>query len=255
MKIGIVIPAHDEELAVGEVVRRSRLATAQLGPSRIVVCDNLSGDDTASVAKVAGAEVVSAGPRGYGTACLAGIIHLGSWPDVLVFVDADGSSRPEEMKLLLEPIRADRADFVIGVRPPDAPMTVPQRWGNRIATQLIAWRWGHSFNDLGPFRAILRTSYEQLGMRDRTWGWTVEMQILGLLCGLRTEEVLVSWDKRIAGVSKISGRLSGVLRAGIRILWTIAYFSFRSTKGCQNRSARALLISNRHNEIRKPQDQ
>ncbi|MDA2938033.1 hypothetical protein MYX75_07205 [Acidobacteria bacterium AH-259-A15] len=145
-----------------------------------------------------------------------------------MFVDADGSSRPEEMGRLLEPIQEDWADLVIGVRPSDAPMARPQRWGNRLATQLITWRWGHVFTDLGPFRAIRRTSYERLGMQDRTWGWTVEMQILALLSGLRVEEVSVSWERRLAGDSKISGTVSGVLRAGTRILWTIARYGGRA---------------------------
>ncbi len=220
-----MIPAADEEYTVGQVVRRCRLAGEQLGSTRIVVCDNDSGDGTARVARAAGAEAVFAQPRGYGTACLAAIAHLGSWPDVLVFVDADGSNRPEEMGRLVEPIQSSRADLVIGVRPPDAHMTLPQRWGNRLATQLIAWRWGHVLSDLGPFRAIRRSSYEELGMKDRTWGWTVEMQILALLGDLKVEEVSVSWDQRLGGVSKISGTISGVLRAGARILWTIGCFS------------------------------
>ncbi|MEE8350455.1 MAG: glycosyltransferase family 2 protein, partial [Acidobacteriota bacterium] len=95
----------------------------------------------------------------------------------------------------------------------------------------------HTFRDLGPFRAIRRTSYERLGMRDRTWGWTVEMQILAILSALRLEEVPVSWEQRIAGVSKISGTLSGVVRAGVKILWTISRFSFRSPKVYQEQAS------------------
>jgi glycosyltransferase involved in cell wall biosynthesis len=225
MRIGIVIPAFDEEEAVGQVVGRCKQAVASLGAARIVVCDNDSRDRTASVARQAGAEVVHARPRGYGTACLAAIAHLGSWPDILIFLDADGSSRPEEMERLLEPVLTNQADLVIGVRPRNASMTPPQLWGNRLATQLVARHWGRSFADLGPFRAIRRVSYERLAMSDPTWGWTIEMQILAVLCGLRVQEVSVSWDRRLAGVSKISGTVCGVIRAGTRILWTIARYA------------------------------
>ena len=228
MRIGIVIPAYDEEGAVGQVVRRCSLAAGSVGSVRIVVCDNASTDRTPFVARRAGAEVVHAQYRGYGTACLAAIAHLGSWPDVLVFLDADGSSRPEEMHHLLEPILSGRADLTIGVRPPNAAMTPPQRWGNWLATRLVAWHWGHVFADLGPFRAIRRSSYELLGMRDRTWGWTIEMQILALRYDLRVQEVAVSWNRRLAGVSKISGTALGVIRAGARILWTIARYAVTS---------------------------
>ena len=227
MKIGIVIPAVDEEEAVGQVVLRCRQAVGSPDCSRIVVGDNESRDQTSSVALSAGAEVVQARPRGYGTACLEGTNYLGSWPDVLVFLDADGSSRPEEIKNLLEPIREDRADFVIGVRSSNTDMTMFQIWGNRLATRLITWRWGQTFSDLGPFRAIRRECYEHLQMRDPTWGWNIEMQILAVVSKLRWEEVAVSWEPRIAGVSKISGSLPGATRAGVRILWTFCRYAFR----------------------------
>ena len=230
MKIGVVIPANDEEQSVGRVVRRCRKSAALFGSCRIVVCDNNSSDETASVARSAGAEVTFARQRGYGNACLTAIAHLGDWPDVLVFVDADGSSRPEEIGRLLEPIQHEGVEFVLGTRPSDSPMTLPQRWGNGLATRLISFRWGHTFSDLGPFRAVRYASYQRLGMRDRTWGWTVEMQILALLSGLCMKEVSVSWDERMAGVSKISGTISGVVRAGAKILWTIARFSLHSPK-------------------------
>ena len=228
MKIGVVIPANDEELSVGQVVERCRESAESFGSCRVVVCDNNSSDRTASVARAAGAEVVFARQRGYGNACLTAIDRLGSWPDVLVFVDADGSSRPEEMGSLLRPIRDQGVEFVLGSRPSGSPMTLPQRWGNGLATRLVSFRWGHTFSDLGPFRAIRLSSYRRLGMQDRTWGWTVEMQILAVLSALSMKEVSVSWDQRMAGVSKISGTVSGVVRAGAKILWTIARFSFRS---------------------------
>ncbi|MGH9338547.1 MAG: glycosyltransferase family 2 protein [Acidobacteriota bacterium] len=232
MKVGLIIPAYNEEESIGQVVRRCMNLASQPGTGRVVVCDNDSSDSTAEVARAAGAEVVHAAPRGYGIACQRGIQHLGSWPDVLVFIDADGSSRPEEIDRLLKPIRCSGADLVIGRRPPDSPMTPPQRWGTRFAVWTLNWRWGSTFTDIGPFRAIRRISLEKLKMRDRTWGWTIEMQILAILNGLKVEEAPVSWEKRLAGRSKISGTVSGVLRAGARILWTIGRYGFRLTTDC-----------------------
>jgi hypothetical protein len=152
-------------------------------------------------------------------------------------MDADGSSRPEEVGALLRPILDEGVELVLGSRPSDSSMTLPQRWGNRLATRLISLRWGHTFNDLGPFRAIRSVSYGRLGMRDRTWGWTVEMQILAVLSGLRIQEVPVSWDERMAGVSKISGTISGVVRAGVKILSTIARLSLRSPQSFKEQSS------------------
>ncbi len=228
MKVGVVIPARDEEESVGQVVERCRLSVSRTDEMRIVVCDNGSGDGTRVEAEKAGAEVVYANSPGYGLACLTAIAALGDWPDVLLFLDADGSSRPQEAQDLLEPIREGRADLVLGWRSSGIHMTFPQRWGTWLATRLIACRWGYSFRDIGPFRAITRRAYERLGMKDQTWGWTVEMQVLALIRRLRIQEAPVSWDRRLAGVSKISGTVFGVIRAGGRILWTIGYYAARS---------------------------
>lgn len=225
MKVGIVIPARDEEESIRQVVERCRLSISGKDELRIVVCDNGSVDGTRPEAEKAGAEVVHATDPGYGLACLTAIAKLGDWPDVLLFLDADGSSRPEEARDLLAPIQEGRADLVLGRRSSSTHMTFPQRWGTWLASRLIAIRWGHAFQDIGPFRAISRAVYEQLGMKDRTWGWTVEMQVLALMRRLRIQEVPVSWDRRLAGVSKISGTVSGVIRAGGRILWTIGYYA------------------------------
>lgn len=227
MKLAIIIPAFEEEESVGTVVRRCRAAAPRHFQARIVVADNGSRDGTARAAQEAGAEVVTVPRRGYGAACQGAIAFLAEWPDLFLFIDADGSSRPEQMSRLLDPLREGRAELVIGCRPPGAPMTPPQRWGNRIATLLLALRWGKRFRDIGPYRAITREAYRRLGMKDRTWGWTVEMQILALLRGLRVEEIPVSWDRRLAGVSKISGTVCGVTRAGTRILWTLACYSLQ----------------------------
>lgn len=228
MKIGVIIPALNEEGSVGEVVRR---CLAQCGPDdvmRVEVCDNGSRDGTANKAREAGAEVVAEPERGYGAACLKAIDALGDWPDLYVFTDADGSSLPEEMGRLIEPIRADQAELVLGhrlARP--GSMTPPQRFGSWLAVALIGLRWGVRYRDLGPFRAIRRTAYERLEMADRTWGWTVEMQIKALQREVRPLEVDVSWVARIAGQSKISGTAMGVARAGSKILWIIARHGIR----------------------------
>lgn len=231
MRLGIVVPALNEEKSVGRVVERILRSAEPLGAVRVVVCDNHSSDDTANVALNAGAEVVQTESRGYGSACLRAIDHLDDWPDVLVFVDADGSSRPEEMISLIEPLQDGRADLVLGSRTFSPAMTLVQRWGTRLAVALVNFRWGSSFRDMGPFRCIRLDAYRRLGMRDRTWGWTIEMQILAGLQGVQTLEVPVAWEHRIAGRSKISGTLSGVLRAGVRILWTVGKYSLHRRNG------------------------
>ena len=206
MRIGIIIPARDEEASVGGMVQRCLASCSEQDEMRVVVCDNDSNDRTAERAKESGAEIVKEAQRGYGAACLKAIAHLDSWPDCFLFLDADGSSPPEEMERLLPPIRSNAADLVLGHRKPEpGSMTLPQRWGGWLATTLIAWRWGVRYHDLGPFRAIRREAYEALGMCDQTWGWTIEMQIRAILCNLRGLEVEVSWLPRIAGRSKISG--------------------------------------------------
>ena len=231
MRVGIVVPALNEEDSIGSVVDRIVRSAEPHGAFRVVVCDNQSSDNTAKVALGAGAEVVQTQSRGYGGACLRAIEHLGDWPDVLVFIDADGSSRPEEMNSLIEPLRTGRAELVLGQRTFSSAMTLVQRWGTRLAVSLVNLRWGCSFRDMGPFRSITLKGYRRLGMRDRTWGWTIEMQILAVLQGVKTIEVPVAWEHRIAGRSKISGTLSGAIRAGTRILWTVGMYSLRRRGG------------------------
>lgn len=226
MKVAIIIPARNEAQSVGAIVRRCRSLSLS-GTTRIVVGDNGSEDRTALEAKRAGAEVVFVPELGYGSACWRSIEFLGTWPEVLVFLDADGSSRPEEIPRLLGPIGAGIADLVVGHRPPKKNMSLPQYWGTRLTTQIIDWRWHHSFRDIGPFRAITVSGFQRIGMRDRTWGWTVEMQLLALFWGLRITEVPVSWDRRTSGESKISGTLEGVFRAGSRILWTLGRYAMK----------------------------
>lgn len=228
MRLGIVIPAFDEEATVGSVVERCFAAAGPLGALRVVVCDNGSRDNTASVAAAAGAEVVRVSSRGYGAACQGGISFLADWPTLVVFLDADGSSLPEEVQLLVKEIAGGEVDLAIGCRPEAAPMTPPQRWGTWMAVKAVNFIWGSDYSDMGPFRGITKEGLDKLEMRDQTWGWTIEMQILARIKGVRVKEVPVSWEKRMAGVSKISGTVTGVIRAGFRISWTVARYMFAS---------------------------
>lgn len=191
--------------------------------------DNASTDRTAAVANSLGAKVVAEPRRGYGQACLAGLGRLASDTDIVVFLDADGSDVPGEVQRLLGPILADKADLVIGSRilgqaEPGA-LTRQQRWGNRLATTLIRLLFGFRYTDLGPFRALRRARLQELTMQDRNYGWTVEMQIKAVQCGLRVHEVPVSYRRRV-GQSKISGTAKGSLLAGAKILWTIVRLRF-----------------------------
>lgn len=227
MKVGVVIPVFNERRSLPLVVAdlpRDRVA-------EIVVVDNGSTDDTASVARELPVRLVREERRGYGSACLAGIDALKSLPpEVVVFLDGDYSDHPEELPLLLDGIAAG-ADLVIGSRmlgSREPGALLPQaRFGNALACSLIRLLFGHRYTDLGPFRAIRWGALERLGMNDRDFGWTVEMQVKALREGLRVAEVPVSYRRRV-GVSKISGTLSGAFRAGSKILRTIVRYSFLS---------------------------
>jgi glycosyltransferase involved in cell wall biosynthesis len=222
VRVDVVIPAFNEERVVGDVVT----SIPRPPVDRIVVADNNSRDRTAVVAAAAGAIVVPAPRRGYGSACLAGLAWLREHepPEVVAFLDADGSDYAEELPLLLAPIAASDADLVIGSRvlgrrEPGA--LLPQaRAGNLVACLLIRLLYRHRYTDLGPFRAVRWEALERLGMRDPDFGWTAEMQVKALRHGLRVAEVPVSYRRRI-GVSKITGTVLGTLRAGHKILWTV----------------------------------
>jgi glycosyltransferase involved in cell wall biosynthesis len=226
MIIDVIIPAYNEELALPLVLAELPRALVR----RVVVCDNGSTDRTAAVAAAGGAEVVRQPARGYGNACLAGIAFLrglpaGEQPDVVVFLDGDHSDYPAELPLVVAPIVDGGFDLVIGSRRRGGleagAMTVPQRFGNWLAPLLIRWLYRYRFTDLGPFRAIRWSRLLELDMRDRTFGWTVEMQVKAARRGLRCTEVPVHYRRRAAGKSKVSGTVKGTVLAGWKIIMTI----------------------------------
>lgn len=223
--VDVIIPAFNEERSIGLVL--DALPTGRV--RRVVVVDNGSTDATARCARERGARVVREPRRGYGSACLAGIAALEggpSPPEIVVFLDGDYSDHPEELERLVDPIAAGSADLVVGSRSlgrREPGALLPQaRFGNWLASRLIRLLYRLEVTDLGPFRAIRWTRLRELGMSDPDFGWTVEMQVKAARRGLRYREVPVSYRKRI-GVSKITGTVSGTLRAG----WKILYIIFR----------------------------
>jgi glycosyltransferase involved in cell wall biosynthesis len=219
--VAVLIPAFNEEQAIGRVVS----ALGNTCADRVLVVDNGSTDDTARVAREAGATVVAESEKGYGAACLRGIAHYRAEPpDVLVFIDGDFSDFPEDLDRLVAPIESGEAEMVIGSRVlggANRKALLPQaRFGNWLACRLIKRFFGAHYTDLGPFRAIRWETLERLGMRDRDYGWTVEMQVVAAKLDVPSCEVPVSYRRRI-GRSKISGTLIGSVRAGQKILWTI----------------------------------
>lgn len=210
----------NEEQAIGKVI-----AEIPAIVSRIIVANNGSTDDTAKVARAAGAEVVDVPEAGYGRACLAGI-KAAQPCDILVFMDGDASDYPEDLSALVAPILGGQSDFVIGSRlageAEKGALTVPQQFGNALACWLMGLFWGGKFTDLGPFRALKMDALTRLNMQAPTFGWTVEMQVRALKYGLRYTEIPVRYRNRI-GTSKISGTIRGVIMAGTYILGTIFY--------------------------------
>lgn len=216
--VDVIVPARDEAETIAAVVEAIPPGLVR----RVVVADNGSRDATAARARAAGAYVVSEPSPGYGAACLAALASLPDDGDAVAFLVADGSDDPAELPLVLEPLRAGRADLVVGSRFLGAiehgAMPPFQRVGNAVATTGLRLRFGRPVTDLGPFRAIRRDALRRLAMRDRTWGWTMEMQVKAARAGLRVEEVPVSWRNRRGGAPKIGGTLKGSLAASKVIL-------------------------------------
>lgn len=226
----VLIPAFNEADAIGRVIGDLPAGLVD----EVVVVNNASTDATEARARAAGATVLREDRRGYGYACLRGLAYAAEHPpDIVAFLDGDHSDHPEELADLVAPLLRGEADFVLGSRmlgrrlgrvEPGA--LLPQAlFGNRLACGLMRLLWGARYTDLGPFRAIRYPALVALGMADRTFGWTIEMQIKAVLAGLRYAEVPVSYRRRV-GVSKITGTLSGTARASAKILWTIARFAY-----------------------------
>jgi len=223
--IDIIIPAFNEEASIGHVVRDIPKEWVR----NILVCNNASTDQTVQRADEAGAIVLDEPNPGYGNACLKGMAYITALPveeqpEIVVFLDGDYSDYPEQLPELVLPIVRKEADFVIGSRAlgerERGAMQPQQVFGNWLATTLIKWLYGYQFTDLGPFRAIRWSALQQLGMKDRNYGWTVEMQVRAAQEQLVCTEVPVQYRKRI-GVSKVSGTVKGTIMAGYKILYTI----------------------------------
>jgi len=227
-KLFVIIPAFNEEASIGLVIDDIPVEVAE-----VVVVSNGSTDDTVATATKHGATVIDESRKGYGWACLAGMHHLGSKAiakDIIVFLDGDYSDYPEQMLALTSPIQNDEYDLVIGARRKElrekGSMTFPQIFGNWLSTTLMRWLFGSKFTDLGPFRAIRYDKLMALEMEDKTYGWTVEMQLKALKRHYRYMEVAVPYRNRI-GVSKVSGTVKGAIFAGVKILSWIFKYGFK----------------------------
>lgn len=221
--IDVVIPAFNEEQSIGKVVRDIPREWVR----EIVVVSNGSTDNTEQVALKGGATVLQELRKGYGYACLKGISYLGNKPEppqIVVFLDGDYSDYPEELPDLVTPIIKRGMDLVIGSRElgekQKGAMLPQQIFGNWLATTLIRLLYGVKFTDLGPFRAIRYKSLQDIDMQDKTYGWTVEMQVKAAKMKLKCTEVPVNYRKRI-GVSKVTGTIKGTIMAGYKIIITI----------------------------------
>ncbi len=223
LNIDVIIPAFNEENGVEKVVREIPGDVVR----EVVVCNNASTDETARNAMEAGATVVEQNAKGYGNACLAGIDYLrhkSVQPDIVVFIDADYSDFPAELPKVIAPICHQGYDLVIGSRAlgqlERGSMTPQQLFGNWLATTLIKLIYKYEFTDLGPFRAVRWDRLMEMEMVDKTYGWTVEMQVKAAKMGMKCIEVPVNYRRRI-GKSKVSGTVKGTVLAGQKILWTI----------------------------------
>jgi glycosyltransferase involved in cell wall biosynthesis len=219
--VSVVIPALDEEEPIAGVVSEC-FATGV--PDEVIVVDNGSTDRTADRAREAGARVVTA-PRGYGRACAAGVRALSPECDIVVFIDGDGSDCPEFMPQLVDPIAAEKFDFVIGSRTrgqrEPGSMNFQQVLSGRGAGLIVQLLYGVRYTDMCPFRAIRRDALAKLSMREQTYGWNLEMQMKAARAGLRILEIPVNHRRRAGGESKVSGTLRGTFVAGARILATL----------------------------------
>jgi len=216
--ISVLIPAFNEAECLPLLLRAIPDYV-----DHILVVDNGSTDDTATIARTGGAEVIHEPHKGYGQACLSGLKNLLK-TDIIIFLDADFCEDPRKIVDLCTPIINQKADMVLGSRMhpgAEQSLTLQQRFGNRLACFLMKMVWRTDYTDLGPFRAITPSALWALDMQDRDFGWTVEMQISAAKIDLRSVEIQVPYRERPFGTSKISGTISGVLRAGYKILYVI----------------------------------
>jgi len=226
--IKVIIPAFNEGASIQKV-----LAEIPKTVQEVIVVSNRSTDNTIENARKGGATVLTEDRRGYGYACLCGINYVraqSKTPDIIVFMDGDYSDYPEELDKVVSPILLGHADFVIGARKKalreEGAMTPQQVFGNWLATGLMRWLYGAKYSDLGPFRAIRYNELLSLDMEDKTYGWTVEMQLKALKRKLTYTEVPVRYKRRI-GTSKVSGTVKGSIFAGIKILGWIFKYSIK----------------------------
>ena len=226
--IKVIIPAYNEQDSIGSVVKDIPKIVDE-----IIVISNNSTDNTEINAKNAGATVLSETRKGYGYACLKGMDYIAKQtikPDIIVFLDGDYSDYPEQLTEIIAPIINQNLDFVVGARVKElrenGAMTPQQVFGNWLATFLMKLFFGARFSDLGPFRAIKYDKLLALHMEDKTYGWTVEMQLKVLKQKMTYKEIPVKYRNRI-GVSKVSGTVKGTIFAGVKILGWIFKYSFK----------------------------
>lgn len=226
LSVTVIIPAYNEEDSIAKVIKEIPSLV-----NEIIVVNNCSTDKTATVAATAGATVLDENRMGYGYACLKGIEHAArqqSPPDVVVFLDGDFSDYPVELIKIIAPIQNNEVDFVVGARVKElreeGSMTPQQIFGNWLACFLMKGLFNSTFTDLGPFRAIKWETLQSLKMSDKTYGWTVEMQLKVLRQKISHKEIPVSYKKRI-GVSKVSGTIKGTIFAGAKIIgWIFKHY-------------------------------
>lgn len=226
--IKVLIPAFNEQDSIAKVIKDIPKLVDE-----IIVINNNSTDDTVKKAINAGATVLTEPKKGYGFACLKGIDYIANQinkPSIVVFLDGDYSDFPEQLHEIIKPILEENIDFVVGARVKNfrerGSMTPQQIFGNWLATSLMKLFYDSKFTDLGPFRAIKFDKLLALEMKDKTYGWTVEMQLKVLKQKMSYKEIPVKYRNRI-GVSKVSGTVKGSIFAGAKILGWVFKYSFK----------------------------
>ena len=235
--VGVIIPCLNEEEAIGPCVA----AVLAKGVGEVIVIDGQSSDHTAERAAAAGARVIVEPARGYGRAMLSGLAHLAPTSTIVLFIDGDGSDRPDMVPALVEPIASGRADFVLGSRlrgeREPGSLSASQIAAGHLAGLLIRLLYGVSFTDMSPFRAIRRDALERLGMAETTFGWNLEMQMRVAAAGVRTLEIPVGQRRRAGGVSKVSGDWQSALRAAVVLMMSFLRLAWQLRR---NRPARRI---------------